>query len=386
MADTPTASTSAALPYLQEAREQGFRQFVRTIAKTFMALPISWLVIFAVTYGKVPLGPVLTWAGIFFLAWLWSVMALRKFDRDGPDSATHLVPVSIIVIVEGLLWGAMLFVLMGQHAETNAWAMVLLVGIVSIVLPSYIAYPKAFLLLLFSIWVAASGSVLLTVHLETLGQHIVLTLLCYFAALGYTIRPIAGRVLEGIRLQLLNEALTAQLQENLAIASHTADTDALTGLLNRRALNRALSELVTTGERRRTDFSLLMLDVDFFKAINDTYGHDVGDLALQHVAQCIGSQLRDGDFCARFGGEEFVVLLPGANETEAMHVAERIRQALESSPLTSPRHAITASIGLATYQEGMSGEMLLKAADSAVYQAKRNGRNQVCVSQTLATA
>lgn len=386
MPESTTASTRADPPYMLEAREQGFHQFVRTIAKTFMALPASWLVIFGVVHEKVPLAPFLTWTGLFFLAWLGSIILLRRFDREGPDRAKHLVPVSVIVAVEGLLWGAMLYVLMGHHDEMNAWAMVLLIGIVSIVLPSYIAYPKAFLLLLVSIWIAAALSVVLKLQQQTLGQQIVLTLLCYFAGLAYTIRPIAARVLEGIRLHLLNEALTAQLKENLAIASHKASTDALTGQLNRHALNRILGDLVIKGERRRTDFAVLMLDVDFFKAINDNHGHDVGDKALQHVAQCIGSQLRDGDFCARFGGEEFVVLLPATNDIEARHVAERIRQAVESSPLTNPQHTITLSIGLAAYRQGMTAEMLLKAADSAVYTAKRNGRNQVEVSPVLAHA
>ncbi|TVQ74199.1 MAG: GGDEF domain-containing protein, partial [Oceanospirillales bacterium] len=134
------------------------------------------------------------------------------------------------------------------------------------------------------------------------------------------------------------------------------------------------------GERRKRVFTLLMMDIDFFKAINDNHGHDVGDKALMHVAGRITAQLREGDLCARFGGEEFVVLLPSTDTVEAMRVAERIREAVESSPLELPKQPITLSIGVATYQPGMTAEMLLKAADKEVYRAKENGRNQVRLS------
>ncbi len=120
-----------------------------------------------------------------------------------------------------------------------------------------------------------------------------------------------------------------------------------------------------------------MMDVDHFKAINDTHGHDVGDKALQHVATCISAQLREWDLCARFGGEEFIVLLPATSNAEAQLVAERIRKAIESSPLEQPYQPLTISIGVASYQSGMDAEQLLKAADNGVYEAKQNGRNQV---------
>ncbi|MCD8513732.1 MAG: GGDEF domain-containing protein, partial [Nitrincola sp.] len=195
--------------------------------------------------------------------------------------------------------------------------------------------------------------------------------------IGFLVRPISARVVEAIRLELVNSALNRQLQESLEALSHQANTDALTGKMNRRALNNALAELIVKGERRKTVFSLLMMDIDFFKAINDNHGHDVGDKALQHVANRISSQLREGDLCARYGGEEFVVLLPNTATDEAMQVAERIRAEVESSPLNLPKQPITLSIGVATYQPGMDAEKLLKAADKEVYRAKESGRNQV---------
>ncbi|TVP89164.1 MAG: GGDEF domain-containing protein [Pseudomonadaceae bacterium] len=372
-------------PYLAEARELGFVQMVTTIATTFYAIPIAWLVVFALVYEKVPLSNFFVWVSVFFVYWVGSLIALRKFRNDQPSRSKHLLPVYIIIALEGVLWGAMFYILMGHDIELDAWSAILLVGIISVILPSYITFPKAFHVLLLFTWLAASVSVWLIADRFDLVVEFILTLMIYCLALAYIIRPIAGRVLEGIRLNLVNQELTDRLHENLATASHQAKTDALTGLLNRHALNTALSELIVRGERRRTRFSLLMMDIDFFKSINDNHGHDAGDKALQHVARRISAQLRvnEGDLCARFGGEEFVVLLPSTNSAEAMVVAERIRQAVESSPPEFLQTPITLSIGVATYQPGMTAEALLKAADIEVYAAKENGRNQVRLAPTI---
>lgn len=379
--DVDTATSKKA--FEQEAKEQGFYQFVTTMSKTLFAMPAAWVVIFLLSYQKVPVLNLLVWISAFFVFWVVALVVLRTCRDAERSMKKHLIPVGTVVVAEGLLLGSLLFVLMGYDIEIDAWAVVFVIGILSIVLPTYITYPKAFHLLLLSVWTAASVSVLMISHRFDIQGKVILTLLIYLAALAYIIRPISIRVIEGIRLHLENEKLLGQLTESLEIVSHQANTDALTGLLNRHALNQLLSEQIIAGERRRTAFSLLMMDVDFFKTINDTYGHDVGDLALQHVASVISSQVRDGGQCARFGGEEFVVLLPATDTAEAMVVAERIRVAIEGAPLKKPVHGITVSIGVATYHSGMTADELLKAADNEVYTAKENGRNQVRVARNL---
>lgn len=363
--------------YFDQAQELGFVQFLQTISVTFFAIPISWLLIFGLVHQKVPVLPLLLWMGLFFVYWVISVIAFNKFKDEGPNLDKHFKPVAILLVLEGVLWGAMLYVTLGYDLKTDTWTAIFFVGIVSVILPTYITYPKGFHLVLVGIVLSAPIAIASTAYRAELKADMIVALLMYLIAIGFLVRPISARVVEAIRLELVNSALNRQLQESLEALSHQANTDALTGKMNRRALNNALAELIVKGERRKTVFSLLMMDIDFFKAINDNHGHDVGDKALQHVANRISSQLREGDLCARYGGEEFVVLLPNTATDEAMQVAERIRAEVESSPLNLPKQPITLSIGVATYQPGMDAEKLLKAADKEVYRAKENGRNQV---------
>jgi diguanylate cyclase (GGDEF)-like protein len=194
----------------------------------------------------------------------------------------------------------------------------------------------------------------------------------------YYMRNIAKRVAQGIALQLANVSLTEQLRIALQMVRLDAATDALTGQGNRRALDELLKQQMEFAAQTGRTFSILMLDIDFFKKINDVHGHMVGDDALRSFAQRVREHLRLGDVCARFGGEEFVAVLPGASREEALEVAERLRSGVEAEPLlTTPLVAVTVSIGAATLTPGQTVEELLNAADAAVYAAKRGGRNQV---------
>jgi len=156
--------------------------------------------------------------------------------------------------------------------------------------------------------------------------------------------------------------------------------DGLTGLLNRRALEDALTTQLQRSRRNGEAFCVLMLDADHFKRINDRFGHAVGDLALKHLSALLRSHMREVDRLARFGGEEFVVLLPGLALADALPVAERLRQAIAVSPLTHGGTAtrLSVSIGIAewggVHEEASS---LLVRADAALYQAKQRGRDRV---------
>ncbi|WP_322081359.1 sensor domain-containing diguanylate cyclase [Burkholderia sp. BCC1972] len=168
-----------------------------------------------------------------------------------------------------------------------------------------------------------------------------------------------------------------------------ARTDGLTGLNNRRTFGEVLDREWRRARRAHSVFSLLFVDVDRFKAYNDTYGHQAGDDALAAVARCIGENIRrPADTAARYGGEEFVVLLPDTPQTGAAQIAERIRAAIDELGLEhagSEYGRVTASIGLASWapeQEGEPGS-LIKAADEALYYAKATGRNKVATLQSV---
>lgn len=153
-------------------------------------------------------------------------------------------------------------------------------------------------------------------------------------------------------------------------------TDALTGLRNKRAFQQRLDEEVARAHRYQLRLSLLILDVDHFKAYNDTFGHPAGDDLLQQAARLLESHARPSDFLARIGGEEFAVILPGTPAQGAFISAERLRKSIESAIWTKRR--ITVSIGLAELSTKLSdSSSLIKAADEALYRAKSQGRNQV---------
>jgi diguanylate cyclase (GGDEF)-like protein/PAS domain S-box-containing protein len=163
-----------------------------------------------------------------------------------------------------------------------------------------------------------------------------------------------------------------------------ATLDELTGLYNRRELNNRLQEEIRRAERYGQSFSIWMLDVDHFKRINDTYGHQEGDRVLRIIATHLKQMLRDTDIAARFGGEEFTVILSHTNLEHAKQMAQRVRQAMADLEIHldgGGSFSITASIGVAAYPEqGITVEELIRAADQALYTAKQKGRNRVCVN------
>jgi two-component system, cell cycle response regulator len=161
-----------------------------------------------------------------------------------------------------------------------------------------------------------------------------------------------------------------------------AVTDPLTGLHNRRYLDSHLKLLIDRALARGRPLSVCITDIDRFKSVNDTYGHDAGDEVLRDFAHRVRSTVRGADLACRFGGEEFVVVMPDTPADAAAAIAERLRIIVENSGFALPNSdtplSITASLGIATLNpEGDTPEALLKRADMALYQAKNNGRNQV---------
>ena len=174
-------------------------------------------------------------------------------------------------------------------------------------------------------------------------------------------------------------------QAEVAAQEVRATTDALTGLLVRRAfLERAATALGRT-QQAQQPASVLMIDLDHFKQVNDTHGHPAGDGVLQETARRVRLALRDLDLLGRYGGEELIALLPAVGKAQAVVVAERIRQSLAAVPIQAGPVALyqTLSIGIATAPEdGLDLEHLMARADQALYAAKRSGRNRVMTEQT----
>ncbi|WP_009631638.1 diguanylate cyclase [Synechocystis sp. PCC 7509] len=178
-----------------------------------------------------------------------------------------------------------------------------------------------------------------------------------------------------------------KLQQSQTALKNLAILDELTGLYNRREFNSQLKNELERSGRFGHYFSLLMLDIDYFKKLNDTYGHQVGDLALQTIAALLKQEFRALDVVGRYGGEEFVVILPETSAFSAYTVAERIRQLISNSALfTNEQQTINVTIsgGVATFPiDGGTQEALIYAADQALYAAKRSGRNQIIMYGSL---
>jgi len=189
-------------------------------------------------------------------------------------------------------------------------------------------------------------------------------------------------------LELNRDYANAQLalaQANIELQQREAQilalslTDALTGVGNRRRLDQALATEIRRSERMPTRLCAMMADIDHFKRINDSYGHDVGDKVLAAFGDLLRRQMRAIDVIARFGGEEFVMLLPDTDRDGAIDAAERIRAELEALRIAPVTYPVTVSIGVVVLEPGEQGEAFLRRADKALYEAKSTGRNRVVV-------
>lgn len=202
----------------------------------------------------------------------------------------------------------------------------------------------------------------------------------------YLTRPVdRNELVARVRTQIRRKRYADKLRQNVQSSMEMAIFDPLTKLHNRRYLTSQLASMINDGLTRGAPISFLILDVDFFKKVNDTYGHDAGDEVLMETASRLRRRIRGIDILARFGGEEFVVVMPETDRFAATRVAERLRQAIESEPFTIHKGArqisVTASFGLAVMEGRVeTAEGLAKRADEALYEAKRQGRNRVILA------
>jgi two-component system cell cycle response regulator len=199
----------------------------------------------------------------------------------------------------------------------------------------------------------------------------------------YLVRPIdRNEMAARVRTQIRKKRYTERLRDNVQQSMEMAITDGLTGLHNRRYMESHLGTLVDQASMRGKPLAVLVLDIDYFKAVNDTWGHDAGDEVLREFAQRLRKSVRGIDLVCRLGGEEFVVVMPDTDAGVASIVAERIRNRVAGEPFAIHKGAraidVTVSIGMAQRLGGdTDADTILKRADQALYRAKRDGRNRV---------
>jgi two-component system cell cycle response regulator len=199
----------------------------------------------------------------------------------------------------------------------------------------------------------------------------------------YLTRPVdTNELVARVRTQVRKKRYADRLRHNVQLSLEMAITDQLTGLHNRRYMARHLDNLILQSQRTGKPLAFVIMDIDFFKKVNDNHGHDVGDEVLQEFARRISANVRGCDLACRYGGEEFVVVMPDTDVPLAYSISERLRKSIESTPVAISRGpgklSVTVSIGIAGCSgAGDSADALLRRADQALYNAKNSGRNRV---------
>jgi len=198
----------------------------------------------------------------------------------------------------------------------------------------------------------------------------------------FIMRPIERNELAArVKTQIRRHRYAAELRQSVTNTLALAVTDELTGLYNRRYFDRHLSLMLDKAREQERDMAVMLIDMDFFKAVNDNHGHDIGDAVLREFSERLKRNIRGVDLACRFGGEEFVVLMPDTDFRQAQGVAERVRMAVAERGFEAPGLrplTVTCSVGVALNEHDLdTPEMILKRADVALYRAKREGRNRV---------
>ncbi|WP_115718532.1 sensor domain-containing diguanylate cyclase [Gallaecimonas mangrovi] len=188
-----------------------------------------------------------------------------------------------------------------------------------------------------------------------------------------------GVVCEAILLAMILAKNLKVIESDRLRARYLSEYDPLTNLLNRRAFTELGNHLLVSASRKARPLSLLLLDIDYFKSVNDRFGHQVGDQALVHIAKLLTANVRENDLVVRWGGEELALLLPGTTSEQAIQLAESLRRVIEQSPLQAGDNTVrlTASFGIASITDSDKLESLFRIADERLYNAKAKGRNRV---------
>lgn len=271
----------------------------------------------------------------------------------------------------GVTWGAAVwFVWRGNNLPSYLATMTILVGVAGVSMVTMASYARATLLFFGGLYLVPFVHTVL--HASAVSIYLEVGLLVGFIVqLGYA-RELGKVVLRDVEQFARNQALVDKLHELLI-------HDQLTGAYSRRHMFEQMEQQVSIRQRHGASASVIMFDLDHFKAINDNYGHPVGDRALRAVTKAVAAQLRGGDLLGRVGGEEFLVLLPHTGMDAALPLAERLRQTLAATSVAEGGRAIflPASFGVAELKSAESPAEWFRRVDGALYEAKERGRNQV---------
>lgn len=304
---------------------------------------------------------------LFGLAWGSSVWFLMPVATPLYGMMLYIVLSGIcamVVLVHSMFWTSVVAFLLGIYVPVLLWAW---------------CYPQPL-----DVYVAIAGALyagLLIIYSGVVNRQLVSGLRSAQQAQMLTEELLDANVRAELSLTALQDE-HLRLQQALQTIRSMAHQDELTQLPNRRAAIAALNDRLALWEARQEPSSLIMLDIDHFKLVNDSHGHDVGDAVLVALAQRLQTQLRPYDLLARFGGEEFIILLPGMRLEEAAQLAKRLCERLAAAPLLQQplQLQVTASFGITQLRHGDTLHDWLRRADQAMYKSKRMGRNQ-CTAQ-----
>ncbi len=367
-------------PYasLDAAIEMGFQQSVEQFRKNLLTTPLGWLFVVWLAWDRIAQPLLLNWLIPFVLAWTVGLIILGRLTHRHITVARDRWLLYAAAVLDGLAWGSSLL-LLARDEHLYLELIVVLCAVTALVAPSFISHVRAYRFHSLAIYAMVCINCAYRRDYAHVDALQLLAGMALFMLLLHThTQRTSARVLYGLQLQLENALLADQLRERLRAARHDATTDPLTGLANRRVLDSALATWQSRVVHSARQLSVLMVDIDHFKLINDTHGHEVGDRVLRAFAEHVRSLLRSQDLFARHGGEEFVILLPDTPLDAAAQAGDRIRASLENTPLINdPPVRITVSVGVAQHRESESIDTTMARADAAAYSAKHLGRNKV---------
>ena len=365
--------------FREQLRADTTAQLYRSAVYSFFASLVAGGVWVGAMWDLAPHGRLQLWSGAFALATLLRFGVYFAFRPSGMRPAPVAIRLRAFwaaVALVSLVWGpGTVLVVRDAALLAKVGTFVFSVSLSGAALVAYGQVPR--LTLLVNILVLAPIELLLLLERSAFAGWMALGALLFSLS---TVRSVFAYA------RWMEESLlrTYRLREANRIAQWHAETDALTGLMNRRAFSSAAQALMQLAARERHPVSVMVIDLDHFKDINDGYGHPAGDAMLAHVADLLRSSLRRSDICGRFGGDEFAVLLPNTALDAAHGVAEKLRTlAMQTTvPLDGLDVSVSLSIGIAC-SDASGFDTLMARADQAMYQAKRHGSNRIVAAHTV---
>ena len=356
----PAPSPRVTVPSVEQEELRGISRTVAEIEWLLLILVLVYLV-----FGRaIPdIEPALSMAMFFYAAFVMSFRYANFYKRETRWKIAAET-LAMIVFITWVLWFT------GGTASplVNAYLLVVIASALTLGKPVTLAQ------------VALIGACTLFLDWQVGGKD--MARLAFWGGYAAQLAPV-------VLVAYITTMFSADIRYGLSRAKLLSETDELTGIFNMRGFVATANRLFAQAQRYERPASFLMVDADHLKQVNDQHGHEAGNRLLKHVVKALQAQLRFTDVPARYGGDEFVVMLPDTPARGALEVAERIRRAIEEAPFSADtgRVLCTVSIGVATYPEdGRTMDALLARADRALYLAKEGGRNRVARYQAEAAA